>query len=127
MTKIEFKKASGPLSEYATKARKAPIVVERLERLERLPNGSDTMNRLKLGNSRMSRVFFSKRVCPIDTIIDLTQKLGSAASLSIVKRRLKQPVKRTKRDIVWALGIVGIGEGPADLSQRARDYLYGSK
>ena len=27
MTKIEFKKASGPLSEYATKARKAPIVV----------------------------------------------------------------------------------------------------
>jgi hypothetical protein len=27
MTKIEFKKASGPLSEYATKARKAPVVV----------------------------------------------------------------------------------------------------
>ena len=27
MTKIEFKKASGPLSEYATKARKDPIVV----------------------------------------------------------------------------------------------------
>jgi len=27
MTKIEFKKASGPLSEYATKARKAPVVI----------------------------------------------------------------------------------------------------
>ncbi len=27
MTKIEFKKASGPLSEYATKARKAPVIV----------------------------------------------------------------------------------------------------
>jgi prevent-host-death family protein len=27
MTKIEFKKASGPLSEYAEKARKNPIIV----------------------------------------------------------------------------------------------------
>ncbi len=27
MTKIEFKNASGPLSEYATKARKDPVVV----------------------------------------------------------------------------------------------------
>jgi prevent-host-death family protein len=27
MTKIEFKKASGPLSEYAEKARKGPIIV----------------------------------------------------------------------------------------------------
>jgi antitoxin (DNA-binding transcriptional repressor) of toxin-antitoxin stability system len=27
MTRIEFKKASGPLSEYATKARKDPVVV----------------------------------------------------------------------------------------------------
>jgi antitoxin (DNA-binding transcriptional repressor) of toxin-antitoxin stability system len=27
MTKVEFKKASGPLSEYATKARKNPVVV----------------------------------------------------------------------------------------------------
>jgi hypothetical protein len=27
MTKIEFKNASGPLSEYATKARKGPVVV----------------------------------------------------------------------------------------------------
>jgi hypothetical protein len=29
MTKIEFKKASGPLSEYATKARKAPVLVHK--------------------------------------------------------------------------------------------------
>ena len=27
MAKVEFKNASGPLSEYATKARKAPVVV----------------------------------------------------------------------------------------------------
>jgi len=27
MTKVEFKNASRPLSEYATKARKAPVVV----------------------------------------------------------------------------------------------------
>jgi len=27
MTKVDFKKASGPLSEYATKARKDPVVV----------------------------------------------------------------------------------------------------
>jgi antitoxin (DNA-binding transcriptional repressor) of toxin-antitoxin stability system len=27
MTKVEFKKASGPLSEYAEKARKDPIIV----------------------------------------------------------------------------------------------------
>lgn len=50
-----------------------------------------------------------------------------AVSLSIVKRRLKKPVKRTSRDIAWALDIVGIGDGPADLSQRAREYLYGDK
>ena len=55
------------------------------------------------------------------------KSIRAALSLSIVKRRLKQPVKRSRRDIVWALGIVGIGEGPADLSQRGRDYLYGDK
>jgi antitoxin (DNA-binding transcriptional repressor) of toxin-antitoxin stability system len=27
MTKVEFKKASGPLSEYATEARKDPVIV----------------------------------------------------------------------------------------------------
>jgi hypothetical protein len=55
------------------------------------------------------------------------QEISAAASIAIVKRRLKKPVKRTRRDIAWALDIVGIGEGPADLSQRAREYLYGDK
>lgn len=53
--------------------------------------------------------------------------IRAAASIAIVKRRLKIPVKRTRRDIAWALDIVGIGEGPADLSQRVREYLYGDK
>jgi hypothetical protein len=52
---------------------------------------------------------------------------AGAASVASVKRRLKKTVKRSKRDIAWALDIVGIGEGPADLSQRAREYLYGNK
>lgn len=55
------------------------------------------------------------------------QGIRAAASLAIVKRRLERPIRRTRRDIGWALGIVGIGEGPADLSQRARDYRYGNK
>jgi hypothetical protein len=55
------------------------------------------------------------------------QGLRAAASLAIVKLRLERPIRRTRRDIGWALGIVGIGEGPADLSQRARDYRYGNK
>jgi hypothetical protein len=32
MTKVEFKNASRPLSEYATKARKAPVVVYKREK-----------------------------------------------------------------------------------------------
>jgi hypothetical protein len=39
----------------------------------------------------------------------------------------KKPVKRSKPDIAWALEIVGIGDGPADLSERAREYLYNHK
>jgi hypothetical protein len=50
-----------------------------------------------------------------------------AASMASVKRRLKKPVKRSKPDIAWALDIVGIGAGPVDLSERAREYLYGNK
>lgn len=50
-----------------------------------------------------------------------------ASNIAIVKRRLKKPVKRSKRDIAWALDIVGIGAGPVDLSERAREYLYGNK
>jgi hypothetical protein len=55
------------------------------------------------------------------------QGIRAASNIATVKRRLKKPVKRSKRDIEWALGIVGIGAGPVDLSERAREYLYGNK
>ena len=48
-------------------------------------------------------------------------------SLAEAKRRLKRPVKRSKKDIEWALGIVGIGEGPPDLSENMRAYLRREK
>lgn len=48
-------------------------------------------------------------------------------SLAEAKRRLKTPVKRSKKDIEWALGIVGIGEGPEDLSENMRAYLRREK
>jgi len=50
-----------------------------------------------------------------------------ASSIAAVKRRIKNPPKRSKADIAWALEIAGIGEGPADLSQRVREYRYGDK
>lgn len=55
------------------------------------------------------------------------QDIRTATSVATVKRRLKKPVKRTRRDIAWALDIVGIGAGPVDLSENARSYLYGHK
>jgi hypothetical protein len=57
------------------------------------------------------------------------QKHGSQLALTVaaVKRRLKRPVKRSKREIAWALEIAGIGEGPADLSEKMRDYLYSDR
>ena len=55
------------------------------------------------------------------------QDIRAATSVATVKRRLKKSVKRTKRDIAWALDIVGIGDGPVDLSENARGYLYGHK
>lgn len=48
-------------------------------------------------------------------------------SLAEAKRRLKRPVKRSEKDIEWALGIAGIGEGPADLSENMRAYLRREK
>jgi hypothetical protein len=48
-------------------------------------------------------------------------------SLAEAKRRLKRPVKRSDKDIEWALGIVGIGEGPPDLSENMRAYLRREK
>lgn len=38
------------------------------------------------------------------------QGIRAAASIATVKRRLRKPVKRTRRDIAWALDIVGIGD-----------------
>ena len=55
------------------------------------------------------------------------QAIHAAATVTTVKRRLRQPVKRTRQDIAWALDIVGIGEGPVDLSDHARGYLHGHK
>ncbi len=46
-----------------------------------------------------------------------------ALSVATVKRRLKKPVKRSKKEIAFALDIAGIGEGPADLSEKTREYL----
>jgi hypothetical protein len=47
-----------------------------------------------------------------------------ASNIASVKRRLKKPIKRSKKQIAWALEIAGIGEGPADLSEKTREYLY---
>jgi hypothetical protein len=44
-------------------------------------------------------------------------------TIASVKRRLKKPIKRSKREIAWALEIAGIGDGPADLSASVREYL----
>ncbi len=48
-------------------------------------------------------------------------------SLAEAKKRLRTPVKRSVKDIEWALGIVGIGEGPPDLSENMRAYLRREK
>lgn len=41
-----------------------------------------------------------------------------------IKQRLKKPVKRTPEEIEKALSIVGIGEGPEDMAEKYRYYLY---
>lgn len=48
-------------------------------------------------------------------------------SLAALKRRIKTPAKRGKRDIAWALEIAGIDDGPPDLSSRVRVYLSADK
>jgi hypothetical protein len=52
---------------------------------------------------------------------------GFASSIAAVKRRIKNPLKRSRAEIAWALEIAGIGEGPADLSANKGDYLYGGR
>ena len=48
-------------------------------------------------------------------------------SLTQAKKRLSKPVNRTAKEIRWALEIVGIGEGPKDLSENMRVYLRRDK
>jgi len=44
-------------------------------------------------------------------------------SIAELRKRLSRPVRRSEKDINWALGIAGIGEGPEDLSENMRAYL----
>ena len=44
-------------------------------------------------------------------------------SITELRKRLSRPVGRSEKDINWALGIAGIGEGPEDLSENMRAYL----
>jgi hypothetical protein len=48
-------------------------------------------------------------------------------NLAQAKKRLSKPAKRTAKEIRWALGIVGIGKGPKDLSENMRVYLRREK
>jgi hypothetical protein len=54
-------------------------------------------------------------------------RLGPGMSLAQAKKRLSKPVKRSAKEIRWALGIAGIGEGPKDLSENMRAYLRRDK
>jgi hypothetical protein len=47
--------------------------------------------------------------------------------LEALKEELSKPVERTPEDVAKALSIVGIGEGPRDLSRNFRKYLRGEK
>ena len=53
--------------------------------------------------------------------------LSVGINLTQAKKRLGKPAKRTAKEIRWALGIVGIGAGPADLSENMRAYLRREK
>jgi hypothetical protein len=53
--------------------------------------------------------------------------LSVGINLTQAKKRLSKPAKRTAKEIRWALGIVGIGEGPKDLSENMRAYLRREK
>jgi len=53
--------------------------------------------------------------------------LSVGISLTQAKKRLSKPPERTTKEIRWALGIVGIGEGPKDLSENMRVYLRREK
>ena len=84
-----------------------------------LPSGKKPTNKEPMVREAKARTYGHQK----------TQKSSTWAGLNIasVKRRLKKPVKRSSRDIAWALKIAGIGEGPPDLSENTREYLYSDK
>ena len=53
--------------------------------------------------------------------------LNAGITLTQAKKKLSKPVKRGAKEIRWALGIAGIGEGPKDLSENMRAYLRRDK
>jgi len=59
--------------------------------------------------------------------ISYKASLSMGINLTQAKKRLSRPVKRSAKEIEWALGIVGIGEGPEDLSENMRAYLRREK
>ena len=48
-------------------------------------------------------------------------------TLAEAKKRVSRLASRSEKDIKWALKIVGIGEGPEDLSENMRAYLRREK
>jgi len=59
----------------------------------------------------------------------MSDKVGLSLGISLAqaKKRLSKPVKRSAKEIRWAMGIAGIGEGPKDLSENMRAYLRRDK
>ncbi len=55
------------------------------------------------------------------------KSLSIGISLAQAKKRLSKPLRRSAKEIQWALGIAGIGEGPEDLSENMRAYLRREK
>ena len=58
-----------------------------------------------------------------------SQKAGISLGMSLAqaKKRLNKPMKRSAKEIRWAMGIAGIGAGPRDLSENMRAYLRRDK
>lgn len=48
-------------------------------------------------------------------------------SVAAAKSRLRKPVKRSAKEIRWAMAITGIGKGPKDLAENMRAYLRREK
>ena len=54
-------------------------------------------------------------------------QLRVGITVAEARKRVNRPAGRTEKDIAWALGIVGIGKGPEDLSENMRAYLSEGK